>query len=79
MFSIREISAAPHFPHTLLPLIAATVEPQTPVSLHVCREQSAADVEITERDGKICIAINVGLTGNDVEDQQAAPTLVRSV
>lgn len=62
MFPIYEITAAPHFPHALLPLIAATVKPEAVVLVRVSPEDSAADIEITERDGAICIAISAGVT-----------------
>jgi hypothetical protein len=64
MFSIYEITAAPHFPHALLPLIAASVKPETVVSLRVSAENSAADIEITESDGDICVAISAGVTAS---------------
>jgi hypothetical protein len=65
MFSIYEITAAPHFPHALLPLIAASVKPETVVSLRLSLEKSAAaDIEITERDGEICVAVSAGVTGS---------------
>ena len=57
MFSIHEISAAPHFPHALRPLIAATARPEAVVSMFVRAAEGAADVEVTERDGEIYIAI----------------------
>lgn len=60
MFSIHEITAAPHFPHALRPLIAATARPEAVVSL-VVRAEGDADVEITERDGEIYIALNASL------------------
>lgn len=62
MFSIYEITAAPHFPHALLPLIAASVKPETVVSLRVSAENSAAaDIEISESDGEICVPISAGV------------------
>lgn len=64
MFFISELTAAPHFPHALLPLIAATVESEAAVSVRITSEDSAADVEITERDGEICVAISASVTGS---------------
>lgn len=65
MFSIYEITAAPHFPHALLPLIAASVKPEAVVSLRVIPEKgAAADIEIIERDGEICVAVSAGVTGS---------------
>ena len=64
MFSIYEITAAPHFPHALLPLIATTMEPGAIVSVRVSPEDSTVDIEITERDGEICVAISAGVIGS---------------
>jgi len=64
MFSIYEITAAPHFPHALLPLIAASVKPEAVVSVQVSSENGAADIEITELDGEIRIAISASLAGS---------------
>jgi len=61
MFAIHEITAAPHFPHALRPLIVATARPEAVVSLIVRAAEGAADVEITERNGEIYIAISSSL------------------
>jgi hypothetical protein len=61
MFSINEISAAPHFPHALRPLIAATARPEAVVLLLVRVAEGAVDVEITEQNGEIYIAINASI------------------
>ncbi|AGK56445.1 hypothetical protein HYPDE_23798 [Hyphomicrobium denitrificans 1NES1] len=62
MFSIYEITAAPHFPHALLPLITATVKHGAVVSVQVSPAGGAADVEIIERGGEICVAISASLS-----------------
>jgi hypothetical protein len=61
MFSIHEISAAPHFPQPLRPLIAATARPEAIVSLLVRAAEGDVDIEITEREGEIHIAINASI------------------
>jgi hypothetical protein len=61
MFAINEISAAPHFPHALRPLIVATAKPEAVVSLLVRATECGIDVEVTEHDGEICVAINASL------------------
>lgn len=61
MFAIHEVIAAPHFPHALRPLIVATARPEAVVSMIVRAAEGAADVEITESDGEIYIAMNASL------------------
>jgi hypothetical protein len=61
MFAIPEVTAAPHFPHALRPLIVATARPEAVVSMIVRAAEGAADVEITESNGKIYIAMNASL------------------
>jgi hypothetical protein len=61
MFAIHEVTAAPHFPHALRPLIVATARPEAVVSMIVRAAEGAADVEITESNGEIYIAMNASL------------------
>ena len=63
MYRINEITAAPHFPRALLPLIAATAKPDTVVSVEISPADASVDVEIKEHEGNICVAISASLSG----------------
>jgi hypothetical protein len=57
MNPIHEISAAPHFPHALRKSRTPVTRPEAILSVLVYAGQGAKDVEVTERDGEIYIAI----------------------
>ncbi|HVZ03184.1 hypothetical protein [Hyphomicrobium sp.] len=58
MFITHELSAAPHFPCALRPLITAMTAGTFAITVRVNRANDLADVEITESDGEVCITIN---------------------
>lgn len=61
MFPMHELTAAPHFPHALRPLIAALTNPESEISLRVSPTNGTADIEVTESGGEVCVTINAGL------------------
>ncbi|MFA7307443.1 MAG: hypothetical protein WC026_12300 [Hyphomicrobium sp.] len=63
MHTINEITAAPHFPRALLPLIAATAKPDAVVSVEISPADASVDVEIIEHEGNIRVAISASLSG----------------
>jgi hypothetical protein len=57
MFPIYEISAAPHFPQALKSMQSTVARAESVISILMVAANDARNVEVTEHDGEIYIAI----------------------